>query len=411
MLLSATNQFHRISLPAVDAEIMRDHSMSADEMGTLKSLFLWTYTLLMVPGGWLADRVGTRATLLLVTSGSALFGALCGLTGWLGLGPLAAWWWIAVLRGSMGITSAPLYPSTARTVASWFPAERQPLANGLVIAAAGLGIAGPYMVMPWLSELTAGGWGGALLIVGVSTLSVAVLWGAFGHERPGRASRARLNAPVPWKKLLRHRGIVALTLSYATIGYFEYILFYWLRYYFLEILKLPVEQSSTYTAIPNVAFMVSAPLGGWASAWFVRRWGLGPGFRALPMAAMALGAVSLTAGALTGELYLKVVLFSLALGLIGASEGPFWTAAVMLGGPLGATSGGIVNTGGNFLGAFAPYLTPRIVGWVSPILWGGARGDPLAGWTAALIAGSIACLIGMFLWLWVKVDEPIEPDS
>src|ERR1041384_249538 len=91
MLLSAANQFHRVSLSALEEGIRRDHPMSDTDFGALLSIFLYTYTLCMAPGGWLADRIGTWWTLALVMAGSGAFGALCGLTGWLALGPTAAW--------------------------------------------------------------------------------------------------------------------------------------------------------------------------------------------------------------------------------------------------------------------------------------------------------------------------------
>jgi MFS family permease len=387
---------------------MRAHSITEADMGTLYSVFLVTYTLLMTPGGWLADRVGTWWTLLLVVGGSGVFGAMCGLTGWLVLGPAAAWWWIAVARGGMGIASAPIYPSTSRTVADWFSPRYQALANGFVIAAAPVGMGASFQLMSHLSRSEALGWRGAFLIVGVVTLGVAALWALLGRARPPVAGARSGDFPgsARWSAILRHRGIIALTLSYSTVGYLEYLLFYWMKHYFKEILKLEEGRSSNLTSVLYIAMAVGTPLGGWICGIWVGRRGLTRGVRGMAAASMTLSALCLLGGAMASHLGLKVGLLSLSLGFIGASEGPFWTAAVMLGGPLGATVAGFVNTGGNLLGAFAPMLTPRIARWVNESSLGG--GDPLLGWTVALAAGSIVCLMGVLFWLWVDVEKPLE---
>jgi MFS transporter, ACS family, D-galactonate transporter len=419
MLLSFTNQFHRSSLPALDTEIMRQHQMDPESMGLLKSVFYFVYTLLMVLGGWLADRVGTRATLLLVAAGSGVFGALCGLTGLLALAPAAAWWWLAGARGLLGATSAPLYPSTSRTVGSWFSPRRRELANGMVIGAAPVGIGAALVIMPSLSSHGLG-WRGAFVAAGAATSVVAIVWAVLGRSRPATASPWEPPAPQPrpagpwrrasgrWLRFFKNRSILALTLSYSTVGYFEYILFQWLSYYFKEVLKLPEKDIGFYNVMPYLSMMVFTPLGGWACGRIVLRLGERRGYRLFPAGCMALAAALLAAGALAGHLPTKVALLSLALGAIGATEGPFWTAAVKLGGPLGATTGGFVNTGGNLLGTLAPYFTPLIAGWVNRSAWGHGDADPLLGWTVALIAGSVVTIAGAAFWFGVDMDGGLE---
>jgi ACS family D-galactonate transporter-like MFS transporter len=422
MLISFTNQFHRISISALDSDIMRDHSMSEQSMGALKSVFLYTYTLLMVAGGWLADRVGTRTTLLIVAAGSGLFAAMCGLTGVLALAPAAAWWWLAGARSLMGVSSAPIYPSTSRTVGSWFATRRRELANGLVIAAAPIGIGASQVVMPYLAgtRLT---WRGAFLVAGAATSVVVGLWAVLGRSRPAEATARAAPDLAPrapgssrkgaglWLRFFKNRSIMALTLSYATVGYFEYLLFYWLSYYFKVILKLPEKDIDFYNVLPYLSMMVLTPLGGWLCGVFVQRFGVRRGYWIFPPGCMALAAVFLAVGALAAHLPTKVALLSLGLGAIGAAEGPFWTAAVKLGGPLGATSGGFVNTGGNLLGTLAPYFTPLIAGWVNRSAWGHGDADPLLGWTVALIAGSVVTIAGAVFWFWVDMEGGLKDEG
>ena len=56
-----------------------------------------------------------------------------------------------------------------------------------------------------------------------------------------------------------------VTLSYACVGYFQYMFFYWVDYYFEKVLNLPTTISQNYAAIPPLAMAVGMPLGGWLS--------------------------------------------------------------------------------------------------------------------------------------------------
>ena len=71
--------FNRISISiAADLRIMEQYQISPAQMGWVYSAFLATYTLFMIPAGWLIDRRGTRFSLALVCFGSAVFVVLTG---------------------------------------------------------------------------------------------------------------------------------------------------------------------------------------------------------------------------------------------------------------------------------------------------------------------------------------------
>ena len=53
-----------------------------------------------------------------------------------------------------------------------------------------------------------------------------------------------------WYALFRHRSLMLLTVVYGAIGYFQYLFFYWMSYYFQTVLQLPERQSRFYAAIP-----------------------------------------------------------------------------------------------------------------------------------------------------------------
>jgi MFS family permease len=77
---------------------------------------------------------------------------------------------------------------------------------------------------------------------------------------------------------------------------------------------------------------------------------------------------------------MTAVLLSLAIGFSSVCEGPFWSMAIDIGGDDVGSAGGILNTGGNVGGFFAPILTPLIASY--------------AGWSWGLYSGSLMVIAG-----------------
>src|SRR5262249_30694726 len=124
---------------------------------------------------------------------------------------------------------------------------------------------------------------------------------------------------------------------------------------------------------------------------FQKQWGRRRGRAAVAAGGMLASAVLLGLGILARQPEWIVLWFALALAAVGATEGPFWTTAVELGRRRRGTAAAICNTGGNAGGLIAPVLTPLLAG-----LW---------DWPVAIGAGSLVCLVGAALWIWVEPAE------
>jgi MFS family permease len=360
-------------------------------MGTVYSAFLLVYTVFMIPGGFFIDRVGVRLALAVTAFGSAIFGALTGGAGFAfttGTQVLAS---LAIVRGLMGLVTTPLHPASARAVTSWVALPQRSLANGLVTGAALLGIACTYRVFG--SLIRTYGWPSAFVITGIVTAALGFGWLVCARDQP-EGSSTPMNPPSEpaltargWAGLMAHRSIVLLTLSYAAVGYFQYLFFYWMQYYFEKVLGLGNTESEYYAALPPLAMAVGMPLGGWLSDKLQPRWGYRWGRAAVPVGGLLLSALFLACGIWTKSPVWIVTWFSLALGAMGASEGPFWSTIVELGGKRGGTAAAIMNTGGNAGGMLAPVVTP----WASS----------LYGWQVGIGLGAVVGVAGALCWIWV----------
>jgi MFS family permease len=403
--------FNRISISVVGNErLIQDYGIGETLMATVYSAYLISYTLMMTPGGWVIDRFGARAAILLVAFGSTLFVALTGAAGYLfktGASLVAA---LIVIRVLMGITNAPFHPGAAYAVFRWVPAAQRSWANGLVGCAALVGIALTYPVFGFMMDRL--GWPAAFMTASGVTLIAAAAWAAYAAKSPeqhrgvneaernliraassGVGSVARMTTVPPWRK----RGVILITISYAAVSYFQYMFFYWMERYFGKELGLPPGKARLYTTLPTVAMALGMAAGGWLVDRAQERYGARRGRAAVAMTGMGLSAAFLGAGIFCRDPVWIVVFFSLALGSLGTSEGTFWTTATDLGGNRGGVAAAIMNTGGNAGGVLATFLTTLV----------GQR----FGWPYALALACIFCFLGAVNWAWIDPDEGFLPSS
>lgn len=386
MAQAAVGHFNRVSISVAGSERwISEYSLSETELGTVYSTFLLAYTLCMLPGGGLIDRWGAPRALTVMGLGSAVFVAATGALGLIptafGLGALI------VVRSGAGAFSAPLHPGAARTVSLCIPHSRRTFVNGLITGSAILGVASTFSVFGTLIDLF--GWPKAFLISAIVTSGLALVWTAVSSRfiaaqyltaLPARSA----TAPGELALLLRDRRLLALTFSYAAIGYFEYLFFYWLQYYFVKTHQMPSVDARWFATIPALAMAAGMPVGGWLSdrltaAGHRRAW--------VPASGMVLSAGLVAAGICCSQPVLVMVYFALAMGAAGACEGPFWTTATDLGGSRGGMSAAILNTGGNAGGMLAPIVTPLIGGCF--------------GWHGGFGIAGVFCLLGALLWRWI----------
>ena len=404
--------FNRVSMSVAYAEQIKDETgIGTVAMGWVYSAFLIAYTIFMTPGGWLIDRYGPWFALVVMGVGSALFGALTGLAGMpAGSSAITLFLSLLVIRTAMGVFTAPIYPAASRAIASWVPLRQRILANGLVQGAAAIGIASTFHLFGSLMDFV--GWQTAFVISAAVTGLLALVWTISAADPPPRHDahlqdplEKSIRIPAPWHALLHDRNLVLLTLSYAAVGYVEYLFFFWAQYYFKDVLDLSKEVSRTYSMFLTLALAGGMIGGGWLADRLrqesVSRWS-----RAIvPMLGLAASGVFLLVGVRCDDLDAMVILLSLALLAVGAAEAPTWTLAVELGGRHGGTAAAICNTSGNAIGLVAPILTPAVAAWLTAQF----AVDERVGWQWAITLGSAIAFAGALLWCFIApVSSPLK---
>ena len=410
MALCFISHLNRSSMSVAGTDqIMQRYGINPVQMGGVYSSFLLVYSICMIPGGVFIDRFGPRRALMLVGFGSAVFAALTGILGWIGLAGGSLWIGLILARGAMGFISSPLHPAGARAVAHWFPAGQRSWANGIVTAAAIAGVAASY---PGFGALIARvGWPTGFVICAGVTATITIIWSLNSTDTP--SSHLQVNATerawiesgvvsvtknlgdeIGWRDLICNRSLLLVTLSYSAVGYFQYLFVYWMQYYFDKVLNLGGATSKYYAGFLQVALAIGMPLGGWISAHWSSKLGVRRGRSLVAGGGMAASAILLGLGVICRDPVWIVVWFALAHTALGASEGPIWATAVDIGRSKGGTAAAICNTGGNVGGLLAPVVTP----WVGGIL----------GWSWGISLGGAICLLGAFCWFGIHPDAEVK---
>ncbi|MGE5148461.1 MAG: MFS transporter [Candidatus Eiseniibacteriota bacterium] len=176
--------------------LVAEVGLTAADLGLLTAVFFFGFALPQIPLGLLLDRFGPRrvqSTQLLVAALGALWFALAhdklGLIGG---------------RMLIGIGMAGCLMASFKAITLWFPAERWPLVNGLLLGAGGVGAMVATKPVELMLSLT--DWRGIFFGVSAATVVLAALTHAIVPEKPTEAHGQKLGTQfLEMKVIFRDR--------------------------------------------------------------------------------------------------------------------------------------------------------------------------------------------------------------
>ncbi|MBC8352837.1 MAG: MFS transporter [Planctomycetes bacterium] len=401
---AAIGHFNRVGISvAGDEMFIPKLGIPETRMGWVYTAFLIVYTIGMLPGGWLIDRIGSARALTLFGLMMGTFVVLTGVLGWVTNTPESLWIGLLVIRGLAGVCNAPLHPAAAHVVSDVMPYNRRASANGMITAGALVGIACCYPGFGWLMDSLTWPW--AFVASGSMLIAFSLLWHHFAlpalpHPRASTSVTDEVistvdttsttdesNSAGAWS-LLRQRNLWLLTLSYAAYGYFQYLFFYWMGYYFKEVLQVPDVQARWASFWIMLAMGAGMAIGGRSTDIACDLLGTMSGRRAIVLLGMGLGAVfGVIAVNVTGLTNVALCL-AVSMGATGMVEGVFWTTATDIGGKSRGLSGAFMNTGGNAGGLISPVLTPIMAAQI--------------GWSGSIVVACVISAVGGLVWFLIK---------
>jgi len=170
----------RASLSVAMPLISKDFNIKPAMQGLIFSSFFWTYALMQVPGGMLADRFKPR---IVITAAAVLWGGFQAIAG---VATNATT--LLLTRFGLGAAEAPIYPSGGKLNGIWLTQNERGRGATLLDGGAPLGAAiGAILITSLITML--GSWRLAFIVAGVGTVLAGLYAWYFIRNSPREQSR------------------------------------------------------------------------------------------------------------------------------------------------------------------------------------------------------------------------------
>lgn len=386
----------RLSMNYAIISITKDFSLSPSESGLVLSAFFAGYALMQIPGGFLADKFGSKKVLLTILAIWSIFTGLTGI-GWSLLAML-------VIRFIFGLAEGGFFPSGAKLIAESFPTKERGRVLSIMLSSGA--IAGIFVPIISTSMMNSIGWRAMFYIIGVIGLFVAVLYALFlkppqkvttegDSEQNGTAQSSERKQTGSLKELIKQPLIWLVFIAYFGAYTINWGTAAWLPTYLVTVRKLDLTTLGWVSMLPYVAALVGMFASGFAFDKLAK--GLD---KKLAVAAMVLVSGLLVLMFTTASLTAYII-YSIFL-MIGMS----FVGIVLPGIPLKylpeavvGKASGFINTGGQLAG----FLTPLIIGLIVD-----ASGGSFTGAFLYMVALGIVCALSI---VFIRYDKKPSVDA
>jgi MFS family permease len=387
------NYVDRGAVPTAAHLIQDELRLSAGQLGILFSAFFWTYSILQVPVGWVAERYGAHRVL---GAGLALWGCATILVGF-----AHSFTALLLLRLLLGIGESAGFPSAGKLLAVAVPVESLAIANGIVAAGYQFGPA----VGAWGGGLIMAhyGWRAAFWVFGGLSLLWLLPWSRV--RLPSSAAATRGTDHPPLRAILRQQSLWGTALGLFSSNYVFFFVLSWLPYYVVRERGFSTAEMASLTGSAYVVSALSSVIAGWAIDRFVRSGRANVAYKSVMVAAHVGTVGCMLCIAFGGQLWALAGIFVYQI-LTGAAGAGVYAIPQILAGP--SASGrwvGIQNCCGTFAGVIAPALTGLLV-------------EETGRFAAAFVTAALVSIAGLIGWVWMVPrlaplvwPSPAEPSA
>lgn len=390
--LAAITYLDRVCISKLAPNIMKDLSLSENQMNFVFSAFTLAYALFEIPTARWADQRGTRKTLTrIVAWWSSFTMATAGAFNYVSL---------VVTRFLFGAGEAGAWPCVTSTFSRWIPARERGFIQGIFFAGAHLsGGLTPMLVVLMMNYFH---WRATFLLFGLLGFAWAGFWFWWFRDEPEQhpavnAAERRLilqdrwaassyhASREYWLRLARHRNTWALCLMYVANVCATYFCITWLPTYLEKQHKLTAMQLGFSAGLPMMLSVLGDLFGGKVTDWASRRFGLRFGRCGVGAIAYVLASAAMFWAASTGRPYVCVIMIALALTASMSILGAAWAACIDIGGQHSGVVSATMNTAGNIGGMLVPFATTYLK-------------DVFGTWNAPLYMMSVLFALGVVAW-------------
>jgi Sugar phosphate permease len=403
------NYIDRVNFSVATPTIMELFNITAAQIGLMGSAFFIPYMLMMLPTGYLLNKVGPKKLL----GGSLFFWGLSTM----GTALASNVWTFLTTRVLMGLFEAPGFPSASRVVAVWIPEQERTVASGAFDCCARIGTAFAPPLVVWI--ILTLGWQMSFVITGGCAVLFAFVWMAMYHEPDDhpKVSESELayirqhevkdesgqivSKPIPMKHLIFYPALVKASIGYGLYLYVWNMFTTWMPSFFVVARGFSLKSMGHAAMVPYICAVVLELIGAVLFDRWMRRGAKISTLRRTGMAISLVGSaifIFLTIQATTP--FWIVFFLSAFAGISGLGAGNVQAIPSDLA-PYGQAGGvsGFYALGGAIGGFFAPMVTGFII-------------DSRFGYDGAFVVASLVALAGAAFYVFNNYErmEPRKAD-
>jgi sugar phosphate permease len=350
--------FDRINITVAGPAIASSLDLAPASFGFILAAFTFGYALMQIPGGYLADRFGSRPLLIFALVFWSIFTGLTGLA--------TSFAMLVVIRIFFGIGEGLENGAQFKLIGDNFPPRERSAANAVFLTALSLGPAVAAPIAGWLVVHT--GWQALFFWFTIPGLLVAALL-ALLLPRGETAMRGEgehlASAPRP-ATASEGRWRAALGSATSWLAFGAYLCFNvafwgfigWMPTYLNATRHIALNHLGAIASVPYICGFAGTMLVGWLGTTLFARHR-----PALVAVAYLCAGASLYAAFSAQGVGQSIAGLSCAAFFLYGGFGPFWAIALdLIRSDMRGAFTGFVNLGGQIGGFFAPIVVGAIVG-------------------------------------------------
>jgi MFS family permease len=250
----------RAAISLALGQIGKDFNLQAADLGIVISAFFLGYAAMQVPGGWLADRFGSKFVVIVTIAMWSLFTVMTGFA-WSLLSLIA-------IRFIFGLAEGGFPSASIKGVAEFFDKESRPKMSALLTSSNYAGsMVAPLIMAPLIIWL---GWRHAFTSIGVAGIVFALVYLLFvprvvPGKRPAKTAKPETSN---WRELVGNQFLWQLLIVWFGLSCVNKGLDSWMPIYLLQVRELDLKAVGVLTPIPFVLATVATAIGGWVMTTF-----------------------------------------------------------------------------------------------------------------------------------------------
>ena len=389
-----------------------DVHLSKEQVALIKGAFFWAYALAQVPAGWLSDRYGARALMVVYIVLWSMFTAATSLS--------QGFMTLAIARIGCGLAEAGAYPASSSILTKWSHVNWRGLGSSVISTGGRIGgAAAPWLtasvVIAYFADWRWVGW-----IYGATGILVAAGFWVIFRDQPmahplcndaekallaeGRAAQSVVREPprrFPWKAALSSKSLWMASLYQTTTNIGWAFLVNSLSIYLKEVKHMSDAVNGQVSSTALFLGIIGMPIGGMLTDWWSKKHGIRAG-RMMPLVVTRVFAIAAYFAVMAADTPVQMALAFGALAMFVDMGMPaMWALMQDISGRHQAQLFGWANMWGNFGAA----LQPILVGWVL------LHFDDNHDYREGMLFCAGALVVSLFLAFGINAEEPVVKEE